>query len=299
MNDAILVVGANGFIGSNLIRHLLADGHRVLAYCDKRPESSEVSWIPVSTPFTAAEFATASTILWAAGASTPASSVASPLAEYERNLRPLLAFIESVKGSAPRRLVFLSTGGAIYGDIAVGSAHERSTMEPKSYYSAGKATAEAFLSAWAHQEGHDVTILRPSNVYGAGQPYKPGFGIVPTAFNAIRTGNPVVIRGNGNAVRDYLHVNDLVELVQRVVMRPFVAGSSIYNASSNEATSLIGLFSLIQQTTGRVVPCIYQPSRPFDVDRIVLDNTLARTKFKWQPKIALVDGISDAWAHFG
>jgi len=298
MSDAILVVGANGFIGSRLTQYLATEGHQVVAYCGRRPESANMSWLPLDTPLTSPAFAAAGTVVWAAGASTPASSTNSPDLEYERNLRPLLAFMEASRQWAPRRVVFLSTGGAIYGDIDTGTAHERSPTEPKSYYSAGKAAAEAFLTAWAHQAGHDVTILRPSNVYGAGQPYKQGFGIVPTAFHAIRTGDPVVIRGDGNAVRDYLHVDDLVELIWKVVVKPFVHGAAVYNASSHEGMSLNSLFSLIRDATGHAVPCTYQPSRAFDVSRIVLDNALARATFRWTPEIGLSEGLIDAWTHF-
>lgn len=298
MSDATLVIGANGFIGSHLTRHLVEQGRKVLAYASRRPEGADVSWLPLEAPFTSPEFAGAGTVVWAAGASTPASSAHSVALEYERNIRPLLAFMEAGRDWSPRRVIFLSTGGAIYGDIDAGSAHERSPTEPKSYYSAGKAAGEAFLVAWAHQAGHDVTILRPSNVYGAGQPYKRGFGIVPTAFHAIRTSEPVVIRGDGNAVRDYLHVDDLVSLIGQVIVKPFAPGAATYNASSNQGTSLNALFSCIQAATGEVVPRIHQPARAFDVSRIVLDNTLARTTFSWTPEVALATGLVDAWAHF-
>jgi UDP-glucose 4-epimerase len=298
MNDSTLIVGANGFIGSRLTQYLAKKGHKVVAYCGRYPEAANISWLPLDTPFTSPAFATAGTVVWAAGASTPASSTNSPDLEYERNLRPLLAFMEASRQWTQRRVVFLSTGGAIYGDIETGTAHERSPTEPKSYYSAGKAAAEAFLTAWAHQAGHDVTILRPSNVYGSGQPYKIGFGIVPTAFHAIRTNDPVIIRGDGHAVRDYLHVDDLMELTRKVVMKPFAPGAAVYNASSNEGTSLNSLFSLIRDATGHTVPCTYRPSRTFDVSRIVLDNGLARSTFRWAPEVELSEGLIDAWTHF-
>jgi UDP-glucose 4-epimerase len=237
-------------------------------------------------------------IIWLAGASTPASSAGRPLAELEHNLQPLLALIEACANTPAKRIVFTSTGGAIYGDVHGHDAAESAAVEPKAYYSAGKAAAEAFLCAWAHERGHDVTILRPSNVYGAGQTYRPGFGIVPTSFHALVTGEPVIIRGDGGAVRDYLHVSDLVELVAKVLVRPVVSGTTIYNASSSIPVVLNDLLDIVGRIAGRPVPREYRPAPAYDVRRVVLDNTKAQKNLDWRPLVSLDVGLEQAWRAF-
>jgi UDP-glucose 4-epimerase len=294
-----LVAGAGGFIGSHLVRVLLASGDRVIALSPRPVNASDgATWIDASTVtgnVLTNLFDLSHGVIWLAGTSTPSSSAGRPIAELDSNLRPLLNLIEASRGVTNRRVVYLSTGGAIYGDVEVRDATEQARLEPKAYYSAGKLAAEAFLSAWSHEQDHHVTILRPSNVYGPGQPYRNGFGIVPTAFHAVQTGQPIFIRGDGSAIRDYLFVDDLVDLITKALSQPIAAGFRTINASSYVPVSVNTLLGLVSETVGQTVPREYHDARAFDVHRIVLDNALARATFNWVPRIDLRDGLERTW----
>jgi len=298
MTADIVVVGANGFIGSRLVKSLSSRG--VVKAVSRRPvEEARAEWIPLSADGHvdwAPILSPGATVIWAAGNSTPASSSRSAAAELASNIAPLVRLLEATRGAPPLRIVFLSTGGAIYGDVMGNAATEKTVIEPRSYYSAGKAAAEAFLCAWAHQEGHDAVIFRASNVYGSGQPYRPGFGIIPTAFHAIRHDVPVAIRGDGEATRDYLHVEDLASLVAEAAARTPSPGATTYNASSGQGLSLNALFERIEHITGRRVPRTYSPAPAFDVKRVVLDNGLASAAYAWRPSIDIESGLRQAWA---
>lgn len=295
---SLLVAGATGFIASHLLRRLRADAHEVVALSRRPLLMNDVTSV-VADELTPDDYArllrTVDGIVWLAGVSTPSSSAGQPLRELDGNLRPLLALLEASAAMPPKRMVFVSTGGAIYGDVMEHNASEASQTEPKSYYSAGKAAAEAFLSAWAHEGKHDVTVLRPSNVYGPGQPFRPGFGIVPTVFHAATSGEPVVIRGDGEAVRDYLYVSDLIDLVMDVVRQPVAEGMRIFNASSSLPVPLNHLLDTIDQITGKPVKRTYRPATPYDVHRVVLDNGKAKAAFGWCPQITLRDGLERSW----
>jgi UDP-glucose 4-epimerase len=302
MRGSLLVAGAGGFIGTQLVPRLHAAGYEVIALAPRHPALAvDIHWVDpagLTRETYKALAAAVDGIVWLAGASTPASSAGRPLAELEYNLQPLLSLIEACANAPAKRVVFTSTGGAIYGDVHGHDAAESAPVEPKSYYSAGKAAAEAFLWAWAHERGHDVTILRPSNVYGAGQLYRPGFGIVPTSFHALTTGEPVIIRGDGSAVRDYLHVSDLIGLVAKVLVRPIVPGTAIYNASSNVPVALNDLLDVVGRIAGRPVPREYRLAPAYDVRRVVLDNTKAQKALDWRPLISLDVGLEQAWRAF-
>lgn len=296
-----LVAGAGGFIGTHLVRALVALGDRVIAVSPRPIKVSEsVTWVDafaVAHDALANLFEASDGVIWLAGTSTPSSSAGRPIAELDSNLRPLLTLIQASSDITGRRIVYLSTGGAIYGDVEVRDATEQGRLEPKAYYSAGKLAAEAFLSAWSHEQGHHITALRPSNVYGPGQPYRNGFGIVPTAFNAVLTGEPIFIRGDGSAVRDYLFVDDLIDLITKILLQPQEAGFLAINASSHVPVSLNTLLEVIGETVGQAVPREYHDARAFDVHRIVLDNALAKTIVGWEPRIDLRDGLRRTWCN--
>ncbi|APG04722.1 hypothetical protein BJI69_12995 [Luteibacter rhizovicinus DSM 16549] len=294
-----LVVGAGGFIGGHLVRALVTSGDRVIALSPRAlPPGDSTTWVDATTvtgDALASWFESSDGVIWLAGSSTPSSSAGRPLAELDSNLRPLLNLIQASIGAPARRVVYLSTGGAIYGDVEVRDATEQARLEPKSFYSAGKLAAEAFLSAWSHEGDHDITVLRPSNVYGPGQPFRSGFGIVPTAFHAVQTGNPIFVRGDGTAVRDYLFVDDLVSLVIKALSKSISPGFRTINASSHVPVSLNTLLDLIGDILGKAVPREYHDARAFDVHRIVLDNALARDAFDWVPRTDLRDGLERTW----
>lgn len=299
MKPTLLVVGANGFIASHLLHRLQNDGYGVVAL-SRRPFVFGNMKSLVAGNLTADGYTellrTVDGIVWLAGASTPSSSAGRPLAELDDNMRPLLELMEASVGLTPKRMIFVSTGGAIYGDVRERNATETSHVEPKAYYSAGKAAAEAFLSAWAHEGKHSVTVLRPSNVYGPGQPYRRGFGIVPTMFHSAMTGEPVVIRGDGQAIRDYLYVSDLIDLIVNVLGQPATMGTHTFNASSSFPVPLNQLLDLIDEITGKPVLREYRPASPYDVDRVVLDNSKACETFGWAPRIGLRDGLERSWS---
>lgn len=298
MKPTLLVAGASGFIASHLLHRLQDDGFGVVAL-SRRPFAFGNVKSLVAEDLGVDGYTellrNVDGIVWLAGASTPSSSAGKPLAELDDNLRPLLELMEASVGVTSKRMVFVSTGGAIYGDVRECNATETSLIEPKSYYSAGKAASEAFLSAWAHEGKHSVTVLRPSNVYGPGQPYRRGFGIVPTVFHSAMTGEPVVIRGDGQAIRDYLYVSDLIDLVMAVLAQPGTMGTHIFNASSSVPVPLNQLLDLIDEITGKPVLREYRPATPYDVDRVVLDNSKACETFAWTPRVALRDGLAMSW----
>ena len=236
-------------------------------------------------------------VVHAASATTPGSSCGQPLRELEENLRPTLALLSALQDFPGRRLVFLSSGGTLYGDVR--RATESTPLRPRSYYGAAKAAAEHFIHAWTQQHAGTAIILRPSNVYGPGQPSKPGFGIIPAALDCARTGQRLVVWGDGSAVRDYLFVEDLVELVGRVVEEPgSMSGCHAYNAAFGRGTSLDALLACLESVTGKEIRREYRPARQTDVGIVVPDSTRACEVFDWKPSHNLEEGLKKTWRWF-
>jgi UDP-glucose 4-epimerase len=236
-----------------------------------------------------------SSVVHAASSSTPGSSAARP--QLDGNLRTTLALIEAWQGSTACRVLFLSSGGTLYGDRDT-PALEADPLLPRSYHGAGKAAAEHFFQAWATQYGGTAVLLRPSNVYGPGQSTRRGFGIIPAAFDCASKGTPLPIWGDGSSIRDYLYVDDLIALCEAALSDPMDPGVHVFNAASGEAISLSALLDRIDTVTGRTLHRQYQEARRVDVHNITADTTAARRTFAWHPATPLDEGLARTWQWF-
>ncbi|WP_394003915.1 NAD-dependent epimerase/dehydratase family protein [Luteimonas sp. WGS1318] len=298
MTDRIFVMGAGGFIGRALSDSLASSGFRVLAATRQPTPFVRAGVENIVSPFSecghfAPWLGRCNAVVHAASLTTPSSSAAHP--QLDGNLRSTLALIEALQDFPSKRLLYLSSGGALY-EERLGLVEETTPLRPRSYHGAGKAAAEHFIQAWSAQYGGAATILRPSNVYGPGQHPRPGFGVIPAAFECIRSNRPLQIRGDGESVRDYLYVDDLVSLCRDVLRAsPGAGGTELINASSGNGTSLLEMLSHVERATGQGIRKEFLPERSVDMKHVVPDSSLARRRFGWEPRVSLDDGLSAAW----
>lgn len=300
MTQAVLILGAAGFIGRHLAEAIAGSGRPVIAATRQAAVFKNPLVRNVTASFDTADsflplLADSSAVVHAASISTPGSSAAQP--QLDGNLRTTLALIEALQSHPDRRLVYLSSGGTLYGDCDH-SAREDDPLRPRSYHGAGKAAAEHFVHAWSMQYDGTAVVLRPSNVFGPGQLPRRGFGIIPTAFQCARDDKPLTVWGDGSTLRDYLYVDDLVALCSLALTHALAAGTHTFNAAHGEGVSLNALLDVIDATTARALTRDYQAARRVDVQRIVPDNASAREVFGWQPQVSLRQGLQRTWQWF-
>ncbi|TLX20892.1 NAD-dependent epimerase/dehydratase family protein [Thermomonas fusca] len=301
MNRSALVLGAGGFLGRHLCRSLTAHGWHVVA-ATRNPTTFDDSSIENAvSPFDDASHfddlvSRCSAVIHAAASTTPGSTAAQP--QIEGNLRTTLALVEALQEHPDVRLLYLSSGGTLYGDRASALAREADPLLPRSYHGAGKVAAEVFVQTWARQFSGCAIVLRPSNIYGPGQLSRRGFGIVPTAFERARDGAPFIVWGGGGATRDYLFVKDLIDLCMRAIEAPFSPGGHVFNAASGEALNVNQLLDRIDAVTGRPLERSFAPTRPVDITHIVLDNSAARNILGWHPRYSIEQGLERTWQWF-
>lgn len=300
MRDTILLLGANGFIGTALTSALASTGTPLIAVGRSKGHAPSHAITRIDGTFTRPEdfspwLDRCRAVVHLASASTPGSSAGKPLFELEHNLRPTFALLEAMQAHPQCELLYLSSGGTLYGDAATSPATERHVIRPRSYYGAGKAAAEHFITAWTTQHSTRATILRPSNLYGPGQTTRRGFGIIPTAFDALRDSAPLTVWGDGSTVRDYLYIDDFVALCLAILARPMPPGAQVLNAASGDGISLDELFSHIEAVTGLALERRYEHSRAVDVSRIVLDPGRARRHYGWCASTPVAQGLARAW----
>lgn len=300
MPETITLVGASGFVGRHLARALANTGNRVLALTRAALPTDQPGIEQIVGTFTRPEdfrpfLGQSSVVVHVASASTPGSTAGQPLAELGINLGPTLSLIEALQDVPGCRLVYLSSGGTLYGNTAAAPATEEHQLRPRSYHGAGKIAAEQFIRAWAAQFRGRAVVLRPANLYGPGQSLRNGFGIVPTAFDKILRNEALTIWGDGQSVRDYLYIDDFIELCRSVIASPMSPGVDVINAGSGIGVSINELLQTIEAVTDRALPRHYDPTRPVDLLRVTLDISRANSRYGWQPATSLVDGLAQSW----
>lgn len=231
--------------------------------------------------------------------STPGSSYLQPSFEGEKNILPTLRFLEILQQYPKTQLIYFSSGGAVYGNPETQLVSENAPLLPQSYYGAGKAALEKFIIAFCQQLQRSAVILRPANLYGPGQPYRSGFGIIPTIFHTVISKKPLPILGGGEVVRDYLYISDLIDLCIKLIEETVVHNSvKIYNVGSGRGYTLNQLCLLIEKVTNTKIIRQYQPSRPVDIKQIVLDCRHIYEDYHWAPKVDLPTGLAITWEWF-
>lgn len=295
MNERILILGA-GFIGLALARRLAQRGTKVslLSRGTAADEFHGIDWYQGSLddPALMADLLSdCNHVVHAASTSTPGTHLSDATADAQENLIPLLNLIALLAQNEHKPLVYLSSGGAVYGNPQTLPVTEAHPLNPLSYHAAGKAAAEKYLGVYA-QQGHPVTILRPSNVYGPGQAPKPGFGVIPTLLDHAMKGTPVTIWGDGENTRDYLYIDDMIDSLVAVLDKP---QTGIFNIGSGSGTSLNTLCDIVESITGMPLERAHQSARSVDVRKIILDTQRFRDAFDHEPAIRIEQGIQATW----
>lgn len=288
MTKSAHVLGGEGFIGSNLVARLRAGGHGVTMgirpLAPNKPE--DFAEIVASNDW----------VVHAASASTPSSSATDPLHELDDNLRTTLCLVQALQQAPHCGVIYLSSSGTLYGELLDREATELDPVRPRTYHGAGKVAAEHFLHSLCLQFGNPVVSVRPSNVYGPGQRSRPGFGIIPTAFERCLDGQPLNLWGDGCNIRDYLYVDDLSDLLTRVICADPAKKYDVVNASSGSGHSLLQLVEAIRNVTRKELDVSFQPARQLDARRIVPNSLHAAAKYGWRATTPLHEGLERAWA---
>jgi UDP-glucose 4-epimerase len=292
-----VVTGGAGFVGSHLVDRLLAEGTQVLVLDDLstgRPENlaseAQLERLDIATDDIERVLRT-----WAPTAvyhlAAQASVVASqrdPLRDLEVNVIGTQRVATAALTAGTRRLVFTSSGGAVYGETRR-AATERTLPAPSSYYGVHKLAAEGHIRVI----GLPSAIARPSNIYGPRQ--TAGLeGAVIAAFVAQAAGGRLRIDGDGRQSRDFVHVRDVTDALWRLGQLDAAGGT--WNVASGRRTSVRSLAETIERASGWPIERSYGPRREGDVMHSVLSSRHLRTALGWRPVVPLTEGIRELLA---
>lgn len=305
----IAITGGGGFIGGRFIARSISQGIGGVQWWLRALASSEASrqriaaahpaaeahLLPIGDEARLAERLHGAQVLLHAGWSTvPATADGDPLADLRENGEGSLRLFRAAIRAGVRRIVFISSGGTVYGEAQQTLITEAHPLHPVGAYGASKLIAERYLSAMAQHAGVEHVILRPSNVYGRDQAHDQPQGVVEHWLRAALRGQDGATWNSLDTERDYLHIDDLLTALDLAVWAPVQHG--VLNVGTGKGTTLAALASLVGETAGHPFRVVEQPMPQAAVRRNVLDAGRIRACWGWSPQVSLAEGLRRAWA---
>ena len=302
----ILVTGGAGFIGSHTVDALAATGNHQVSIIDnltagKRHQINpaakfyEIDLRDADAVRRAIEAETPEVIVHLAAQMDVRRSVADPSYDAQVNIIGFLNLIESARQHGLRRVIFSSTGGAIYGEQESFPAPEAHPLHPVSPYGITKLATESYLFFYKVQYGIDYTALRYGNVYGPRQDPHGEAGVVAIFCGRMLEGKPCTIFGDGKQTRDYVFVGD-------VVRANIAAASSSVSGAINIGTGIETSVNDLYHTLGTVADVTrapeYAAARPGEQSRSVISPARAAQLLHWHPQVDLAHGLDQTFSYF-
>jgi UDP-glucose 4-epimerase len=287
-----IVTGGAGFIGSHLVDALLARGDVVTVIDDLSSGRREL--VSPEARFLEHDIREgfdepADVIFHLAAQSDVGTSVERPAFDAEVNVVGTVRVLQAAQ-AAGARVVFVSTGGAMYGDVEE-PADEGAPRLPASPYAASKLAGEEYLAMWNRLHGTAHVVCRLANVYGPRQLPTLEGGVVAIFLDRLLAGRPTEIFGDGLQTRDFVYVGDVA-----AALLAAIDGSGIYNVGSDEATRILDLHRLCAEVVGVEQEPAFAAPRPGDLRHSVLDSRRAERELGWRATTPLAAGIAKAAA---
>lgn len=296
----VLVLGGNGFIGSHVVDELRGAGHSVRIFDRSedryRGRFQDVDYVLGSfqdTFLVAEALSDIDVVFHGISTTVPGTSNLDPAADVESNLISTLRLLRSMQDKGMRRIVFLSSGGTVYGNPMMDPIPEDHPLHPVCSYGIVKVAIENYL--YMHQQLHGLLpiVLRPSNPYGERQGHQGVQGVVGTFLHKAQKDERIEIWGNGGVVRDFIYIGDLARLCLRAIEGD-VCG--VFNVGSGLGHTVNDVLGCVKLVSGKSLQVDYKPARGYDVPRVVLDSSRASRQFDWATRVQLLDGIARTWA---
>jgi UDP-glucose 4-epimerase len=225
----------------------------------------------------------------ATGQLLPATKLSNLSVAIQDELLPLVDLAEAAADARLRRLVFISSGGTVYGADHKLPIAETAPLRPINSYGAIKVMIEQALLDVARRKSLPTAILRVSNPYGRHQVTNEGLGFIGAAVRAALTGDQLTLWGDGSSIRDFVHIDDVSNAIRLACERDF--DSCVLNIGSGVQTSLLRIIEIVEKVSQQTISTRFEPARTVDVPCNALDITQAATVLGWRPSTGLEDGI--------
>jgi UDP-glucose 4-epimerase len=300
----ILVTGGAGFIGSHVVDGFRAAGHEV-AVLDNLSTGSRANLDPAVPLFERdirdpglehvfREFSPEVVNHHAAQANVPAS-VTDPVYDASVNVLGGLNLLRASAATGVRKFIYISSGGAMYGEPSSLPVPETAPVRPLSPYGASKQALEAWLGVFQRTFGLDYSVLRYGNIYGPRQGIREEGAVVAVFATRMAAGQSVTIDGTGRQTRDFVYVGDCVTANLAALER---GSGGAFNIGTGRERSVLDIFETMARAARYTGEPAFGPPRKGDVTRIALDPSLAARELGWRAEVPLEDGLRQTYEFF-
>lgn len=300
----ILVTGGAGFIGSHLADAFLQQGHEVAVVDNLSTGRRE--HVPAAAQFYPLDIKSPETfelicrwqpqvLVHHAAQMSVRVSVEAPLMDAQENILGSLNLFQAAAQVKTEKIIFASTGGAMYGDQAPVPAREDDRAQPECPYGIAKLAVEHYLHFYQREYGIIPISLRYANVFGPRQNGLGEAGVVAIFIEKFLAGQQPVINGDGLQTRDFVYVGDIVAANLLALNYP---QEGIFNLGTGRETDILTIYLELQKILGSSLGPVHGPAKPGEQRRSALDNTRAQDLLGWKPRVGLVEGLARTAAAF-
>lgn len=288
-----VVLGAGGFIGINLCKELIRQSWDVRAFGRCQSYTTDIEWI--TGDFSDAEAVEnaingCDIVFHLITATTPASANIDKIRDVNLNVLNTLHMLDACVRKGVRRVVFVSSGGTVYGIPDQVPTPETASTNPITAYGISKLSIEKYLGLYEYLYGLEYRILRVANPFGPHQSVLKNQGVIAAFLARILDGKPIEIWGDGSVTRDYIYINDVIEALMLAAKHE--GYGRIFNVGSGEGRTLNEIIYSIKKLIDIPISVEYHPGRALDVPVSILDNSFSKNNLGWSACVNFEYGLS-------
>ena len=300
----VLVTGGAGFIGSHVVDHYIDSGYEVIVVDDlsigrisNLNPQAKLYQLDIRNPLLKSIFEEEQPdfVNHHAAQMDVRRSVVEPLFDADVNILGSINLIECAKRHGVKKFVYISTGGAVYGEPEYLPCNEEHPINPICQYGASKHTVEHYLYMYQQNYGLPYAVLRYPNVYGPRQDPHGEAGVVAIFTGQMLSGEQVVINGDGEQMRDYVHVSDCA---RANLLATSTDSNGIFNIGSCVGTTVNQIFTTLKEITAYPMEPVFGPAKLGETREIYLDAAKAGQILNWKPSMGLKQGLEQTVAYF-